>query len=217
MENIISKMGLYDLFARGVTGVIVICAADLFGIADILGSGVPAWAIILCGYFIGLVLEELSLIREKGFYRVKSKDGDEKIGSRSKIENRICLQYPDNDFENCKKALIANDKEIILDEPLAHIVMSASFKIAFVVFAGAKLIQAIFIWIPELNVVAMPVDENVYVAIIRIVFLIFLAIIFSQRERHYCERRAKNIFDYCIGKNYPNTKKTPNKDKSNAT
>ena len=33
MGNIISKMGLYDLFARGVTGVIVLCTAELFGIA----------------------------------------------------------------------------------------------------------------------------------------------------------------------------------------
>lgn len=32
MGNIISKMGLYDLFARGVTGVIVLGVADVFGI-----------------------------------------------------------------------------------------------------------------------------------------------------------------------------------------
>ena len=33
MGNIFSKIGLYDLFARGVTGVIVLCTAELFGIA----------------------------------------------------------------------------------------------------------------------------------------------------------------------------------------
>ena len=31
MGNIISKMGLYDLFARGLTGVVVLCAAHVFG------------------------------------------------------------------------------------------------------------------------------------------------------------------------------------------
>ena len=33
MENVISKMGLYDLLAKGMTSVIVLCAVDLFSIA----------------------------------------------------------------------------------------------------------------------------------------------------------------------------------------
>lgn len=41
LGNIISKMGLYDLFAIGVTGVIGLCAADPFGIANILDSDIP--------------------------------------------------------------------------------------------------------------------------------------------------------------------------------
>lgn len=210
MGNIISNMGLYDLFARGVTGVVVLCTAELFGIANILESGIPAWAIILCGYFLGLVLEELSLIRKKGFYR---KDGKERIGSRKRIEVHVCAEYPEYDFENCKRALIANDKEVILDEPLSHIVMSASFKIAFILLAVVKLIQVICCRVPALNIFGMPVDENICVAIFSVCALIALSLIFSQRERHYCERRTKNIFDYCIAKDYPNTKKTPNKDK----
>lgn len=64
MENIISKMGLYDLFARGFTGAIILCAADLFGIMNILDSGISVWVIILGGYFLGLVLEELSYLLE---------------------------------------------------------------------------------------------------------------------------------------------------------
>lgn len=118
MENIISKMGLYDLFARGVTGVVVLCVADLFGIANILKSEIPWWVIILCGYFLGLVLEELSLIREKSFCR---KNGKEINGIRKQIEDLVCTEY---DFKNCKRALIANDKELVSDEPLSHIVMS---------------------------------------------------------------------------------------------
>jgi len=57
MENIISKVGLYDLFARGVTGAVVLCVADLFGIANILDGGISVWVIILGGYVLGLVLE----------------------------------------------------------------------------------------------------------------------------------------------------------------
>lgn len=64
MGNIISKMGLYDLFARGVTGAIVLCAADLFGIANILDSEISVWAILLGGYFLGLVLEEFFYLLE---------------------------------------------------------------------------------------------------------------------------------------------------------
>jgi len=204
MENIISKMGLYDLFARGVTGAVVLCVADLFGIANILGSGISVWVIILGGYFLGLVLEELSLIREKGIYR---KDGKERIGSRKRIEARICSENPEYDFENCKRALIANDKEIILDEPLAHIVMSSSFKIAFLLLAIAKLTQLICYWFPSINILGMPEVENIGVAIFCAFTLSILALIFSQRERHYCERRAKNIFDYSIAKRYAGIKK----------
>lgn len=211
MGNIISKMGLYDLLARGVTGVIVLCVAHVFGIVDILDKPDCVWVIILGGYFLGLVLEELSLIGEKGFYRMISEKRDDEKGTRKKIENYIFLQYPDYDFENCKKALIANDKEIIMDEPLAHVVMSDSFKIAFLVLAVVKLIQIVF---PEQNIVAMPGDENRYIAIIKMVSLVFLSIVFSQRARHYCERRTKSIFDYCIAQNYPGIKKkVSNKDK----
>lgn len=55
MGNIISNMGLYDLFARGVTGVVVLCAAHVFGIVDILGKPDYVWVLILCGYFLGLI------------------------------------------------------------------------------------------------------------------------------------------------------------------
>ena len=75
MGNIISNMGLYDLFARGVTGVVVLCAAHVFCIVDSLGKPDYVWVLILCGYFLGLILEELSWILEKILH------------SREKIEN----------------------------------------------------------------------------------------------------------------------------------
>ena len=84
-------MGLYDLFARGVTGIAVLCAADLFAIADILSSDAPVWARIIGGYFCGLVLEELSLIREKGFCRVKHKNGKKKTDSAKESKNAFVL------------------------------------------------------------------------------------------------------------------------------
>ena len=81
MGNIISKMGLYDLFARGVTGAIVLCVADLFGIANILDGGISVWVIILGGYFLGLVLEELSYLLEN---ILKSRQKTEKQSLRRK-------------------------------------------------------------------------------------------------------------------------------------
>lgn len=204
MENIISKMGLYDLFARGVTGAIVLCAADFFGIANILKSELPWWVIILCGYFFGLVLEELSLIREKGFCR---KNGKEINGIRKQIEDLVSTEYPEYDFKNCKRALIANDKELVSDEPLSHIVMSSSLKIAFIVLAVIKLAQVICYWVPGLNIFDMPMDENIFVAICSIFSLITLSFIFAQRERHYCNHRTKIIFDYCIAKKYTDIEK----------
>ena len=70
MGNIISKMGLYDLFARGVTGIIVLCAAHVFGIADLINKNIPVWALLLGGYFCGMLLEELSYMSEKIFHSI---------------------------------------------------------------------------------------------------------------------------------------------------
>lgn len=122
MGNFISKMGLYDLLARGVTGVIVLCATHVFGIVDILGKPDYVWVIVLGGYFLGLVLEELSFAVEKVFH------------SRERVEQEVCSsqKYREYDFEKCKDALLANNQNIICDEPLSHIIMSSSFEIAFV-------------------------------------------------------------------------------------
>ena len=95
-------MGLYDLFARGLPGVIVLCTADLFGTADIQGSDIPVWLLIIGGYCCGLVLEELSYLLEHV------------LKSRQKVEANVCAEskYRKYDYEKCKAALLANEKDI---------------------------------------------------------------------------------------------------------
>lgn len=169
MENIISKMGLYDLFARGVTGVTVLCAADLFGIANILKSEIPWWAIILCGYFLGLVLEEVSYGFEITFH------------SRDRIEQSVrnSDKYRNYDFEKCKTALMVDNHELVCDEPLAHVIMSASFRIAF--FA------LLLIEIADEVCCCKLITEHWFSPVLDIVILEILILIFHYRVNHYIE------------------------------
>lgn len=189
MENIISKMGLYDLFARGVTGATVLCAADLFGIANVLKSEIPWWAIILCGYFLGLVLEEVSYVFEKTFH------------SRDRIEQivRNSDKYRIYDFEKCKAALMADNHELICDEPLAHVIMSASFRIAF--FA------LLLIEIADEVCCCKLITEHWFSPVIDIVILEALILIFHCRVNHYIKHRTEKIFDFCIAKKYTDIEK----------
>ena len=192
MENIISKMGLYDLFARGLTGVVVLCAADLFGIANILGSDVPVWALILCGYFCGLVLEELSYLLEHV------------LKSRQKVEDDVCAKskYQKYDYEKCKAALLANEKDIIAEEPLAHIIMSVSFQIAFVFFIIVEILDAVCC--NDL------ISGNFICPVVDVGILTILILVFHGRALHYSRRRAEQIFDFCIAKNYAGIEKEEN-------
>ena len=189
MENIISKMGLYDLFARGLTGVVVLCAADLFGIANILGSDVPVWVLILCGYFCGLVLEELSYLLECV------------LKYRKKAENKVCTKtkYQKYDYEKCKAALLANDKDIVMEEPLTHIIMSVSFQIAFVFFIIVEILDAVCC--NDL------ISGNFICPVVDVGILTILILVFHGRALHYSRRRAEQIFDFCIAKNYAGIEK----------
>lgn len=189
MGNIISKMGLYDLFARGLTGVIVICAADLFGIANILDSQIPAWAIILCGYFCGLVLEELSYLLESI------------LKSRQKVEAKVCTEskYQKYDYEKCKAALLANEKDVVSEEPLTHIIMSVSFQIAFLFFVILEILDAICC--NDL------ISGSFICPVVDVVILIVLILVFHGRASHYSRRRAGQIFDFCIAKKYAGIEK----------
>lgn len=189
MGNIISKMGLYDLFARGVTGVIVLCAAHVFGIVDILGDSDYVWVIILGGYFLGLVLEELSFVFEKVFH------------SRERAEQEVCnyQKYRKYDFEKCKDALLADNQDIICDEPLSHIIMSSSFRIAF--FA------LLFFEIADEICYCKLIAEHWISPVMDILILEALVLVFHYRAKHYIKRRTTRIFDYCIAKKYTNIEK----------
>lgn len=189
MGNIISKMGLYDLFARGVTGTIVLCAAHVFGIADLLNDDIPVWVLLLGGYFCGLVLEELSYLLE-GVMK-----------SRQRAENKVCAEdrYQKYDYEKCKLALLANEKEFISDEPLAHIIMSVSLQIAFFFFVILEILDAVCC--NDL------ISSNFICPVVDVVILIVLILVFHSRAYHYYRRRATQIFDYCIGKQYAEIEK----------
>ena len=189
MGNIISKMGLYDLFARGVTGVIVLCAADLFGIANILDSEMPLWVMLLGGYFLGLVLEELSYLLENI------------LKARQKTENKVCAEnkYQKYDFEKCKAALLSNEKSVVSEEPLTHIIMSVSFQIAFTSFLLVELLDAVCCNDLISDVFICPVAD--------VVILFALILVFYSRAKHYSRRRAEQIFDFCIAKNYAEIEK----------
>ena len=199
MGNIISKMELYDLFARGVTGVIVLCAAHVFGIVDILGKPDYVWVIVIGGYFLGLVLEELSFAVEKVFH------------SRERVEQEVCSyqKYREYDFEKCKDALLANNQNIICDEPLSHIIMSSSFEIAFVTLLLFEIADEICYCKLSIEHYISPVKD--------ILILEALVLIFRYRAKHYIKHRTEKIFDYCIAQDYPGIKKTLNKDKTNET
>lgn len=189
MGNIISKMGLYDLFARGVTGVVVLCAADLFGIANILDSEIPVWAMLLCGYFLGLVLEELSYLQESMFH------------SRDRIEQTVrnSDKYRNYDFEKCKAALMADNHELVCDEPLAHVIMSASFRIAFFALLLIEIADAVCC--------CKLITEHCFSPVLDIVILEALIIVFHCRVNHYIKHRTEKIFDFCIEKNYAEIEK----------
>lgn len=189
MGNIISKMGLYDLFARGVTGVIVLCAADLFGITNILDNEFSAWAIILGGYFLGLVLEELSYLLE-GILK-----------SRQRAESKICaeIKYQKYDYEKCKAALLANEKDVVSEEPLTHIIMSVSFQIAYAFFVILEILDAICC--------SDLISGSFICPVVDVVILIVLILVFHGRASHYSRRRAEQIFDFCIAKDYAGIEK----------
>ncbi len=212
MEKTIERMGLYDIIARGLTGTIVILASDLFGIFDLHGASednTPAWVILIAGYFCGLVLEEISYIFEKSrrLRKIRERFPVTKrlFISRSEIELKVCdmSEYRKYDYKCCKNALIENDNEHILDEPLAHMVMSSSFKIAFTVFLALKILYLVFC--------RDSISDTVFRQIVDILILAALIAVFHCSARHYSQRRAEQIFDYCIAKGYPGIMKKENK------
>lgn len=182
MGNIISKMGLYDLFARGVTGIIVLCAAHVFGLVNIEYNEKLVWVFLLGGYFCGLILEELSYLHEKVFR------------SRERAVEIVCCRqnYRAYDYEKCKSALIADNQELICDEPLSHVIMSSSFRIAFFIILLVEAADAICC--------CTIITKHLVSPVLDIFILEALILIFHYRANHYIKRRTERIFDFCIAK-----------------
>lgn len=187
MGDIINRIGLYDLFARGLTGMIVILAARFFGIIGHLGvpgdeAVVPVWMILTAGYFCGVILEEVSFILERAFH------------SRKRITRKVCArkEYAHLDYEACKSWLKADGQEAFLDEPLAHIIMSSSFRIAFFIF--------LFFEVANVICGGSLISGNSLHPFVNIAFLIMLFFLFSYRSRHYIERRVELVFESCTGR-----------------
>ena len=90
MDKMLEKLGLYDFFVRMLTGLIVIVGALLFGMVDTThlkdNGAVFTAAVLIAGYAIGVVLEEILYIISSILSR-KKKDGMK----RSKIidENKL--------------------------------------------------------------------------------------------------------------------------------
>lgn len=175
MDKILEKIGIYDLIARGLTGIVVFVIGWVLGIFNIPGlneliNTLPIWAILIAGYFCGLVLEELSYIIEQIF----------------KFRKRLCKrisskkEYVNYNYKECENKLISDGYQETIDEPLTHVVMSSAFAIAFTIF----LIMSIIIEKP----------------ILLSLLLIALIFIFSYRYYHYSKRRVELVFRLYIAK-----------------
>lgn len=194
MGSIIEKLGLYDIFARGMTGTIVILAAKFLGIADWFGisekgTSIPIWSILVAGYFCGVVLEELSYILEKRF------------SFRGAIEQKVIQkdEYREIDYKKCKDKLLADDKVIFLDEPMAHVVMSSSLGIAFFGFFIFEAANTLYMLEARIGVFNAESDK-LCITFVKTVILLGLIYVFYYRANHYSERRVEQIFDYCIAR-----------------
>ncbi len=181
MEKLIEKLALYDILARLVTGIIVLFAAEFFGIVDLLGisakpSELGAATLLLSGYFCGIVLETIAmpLIRRRKKY-------EEKLLK----SNGCCMEQ----YEERKKQLLNDNKQIVMDEPMAHIVMSLSLAIAFTFFLVVKVVSSI-----------CPISKLCTEAV-SIIVLVVLVGLFCYRAVSYTKRRVEQICEYCSNPN----------------
>lgn len=172
-----------------MTGIIVLCTVDLFGIADALDRDIPVWVLILYGYFCGLVLEEVSYLLESV------------LKSRQKVEAKVCAEskYQKYDYEKCKVALLANEKDVVAEESLTHIIMSVSFQITFVFYVIVEILDVVCC--------SDLISGSFICPVVDVVILIVLLLVFYSRALHYSRRRAEQIFDFCIAKKYAEIEK----------
>ncbi len=190
MEKLIEKLALYDILARLVTGVIVLFAAEFFGILDLLGisvnlSELGTATLLVTGYFCGIILETVSMLLPK--CRAKFEEDVLK-------EKKIGVEQ----YEKWKKQLLKDNQQIVMDEPMAHIVMSLSFAIAFTFFLVVKVVSSI-----------CPISKLCTEAV-SIIVMAFLVGLFCYRAVSYTKRRVKQICDYCTTKTAKTEKQNEN-------
>lgn len=189
MEEGLERLSIYDILVRVMSGGLTILGAYWGKVIDIPKSEKDFWAVafFIGAYGIGLILEELSYWLEKLF------------NTRKKIENNVCEEkkYKNYDLQKCKDTLIKHDKEIIAEEPLAHIVLADTLKIAYIGMLIIKLLNIIF-----------DTQNRDALAVCTVLAFGVIIIILDGRQKHYCKRRVERIFDYCIAKGYNNIDRT---------
>ena len=186
MEEIIKNIELYDLIARALTGITVIILADFAGIyTSIRGeNAVSIWIVVVLGYCIGIILEEISYIIEII------------TDQRKKIKKEIADsdEYRKYSYDKCKRQLIRNGHQNVLDYNTTHIVMSSSLCIG----------TSILLIIKGFIVLSKGFEgwDNKTFDVPVLVVLLALSTLFYFRKRHYSVRYVEQIFENCITMNY---------------
>lgn len=180
MDKLLEKIGIYDFFVRLLTGVTIMLGAKVFGIIGTItlpdNDAVYIAVLIIAGYVIGIIFEELLYII-LGKLRKKTKDkGNKAKNDKTKID------------EDKRKKLIAAGYEGRIEIPLINAVMSGSYAVACGIFAFLYIIKMLF----NLDIIpgnGLSVESNLCI-------LIFLTVIFVYRYHHFLVRRCALIDRY---------------------
>lgn len=183
MEKLLEKIGLYDLFARLATGLTILVFAEMFGVINWMHLFseeteketfiVPA--ILLGGYFIGIVLEELAYWFGQILGTLKHK---KPLFPRT-------VETPET--EKKKRKLIGAGHESLIEMPLTHAVMSKAYAIAFSAFTVINTIQAF---------TRSEFSSQKYWILKYIILPLVLTVVFILRQYHYRARRLELIERY---------------------
>lgn len=180
MEKLAERLALYDIFARMVTGIIVLFAAEYFGVFAILGIAVQpsefnAGKLLVTGYFCGIVLETAALPLK---------------GRRRKYEETFFRSkgYDAAQFSEMKRKLRNDGKQFAMDEAMAHIVMSLSVMIASVFFLAVKTVNLFCPMGQFMNRLGTDWKD--------ILVLVCSAYLFGYRAKYYTGRRVEQICSY---------------------
>lgn len=183
MEKLLEKIGLYDLFARLATGLTILVFAEMFGVINWMHLFseetekrtfvIPA--ILLGGYFVGIVLEELAYWLGQILETLRHKKA---------LFPRVC-ETPES--EKKKRKIIGTGNESFIETPLTHVVMSKAYAIAFSAFTVINTIRAF--------TRAEFTSEKCWV-LKYIILPLVLTVVFILRQYHYKARRLELIERY---------------------